>query len=89
MTGCAAITLVVGTNERYLEPCRVALRPRPFLPQRPCPTPQRSYSSGTGGECVEVTVDLPGLVPVRDSENPHGPALVFPVEAWSAFVGVL
>ncbi|MET9991230.1 DUF397 domain-containing protein [Streptomyces mutabilis] len=51
--------------------------------------PQRSYSSGTGGECVEVTVDLPGLVPVRDSKNPHGPALVFTVEAWSAFVGVL
>ncbi len=48
-----------------------------------------SYSSGTGGECVEVTVDLPGLVPVRDSKNPHGPALVFPVEAWTAFVGVL
>ncbi|MFC7895354.1 DUF397 domain-containing protein [Streptomyces sp. NPDC057381] len=48
-----------------------------------------SYSSGTGGECVEVTEDLPGLVPVRDSKNPHGPALVFPVEAWSAFVGVL
>ncbi|MFE9055025.1 DUF397 domain-containing protein [Streptomyces mutabilis] len=63
--------------------------PRPFSPQRPSPTPQRSYSSGTGGECVEVTVDLPGLVPVRDSKNPHGPALVFPVEAWSAFVGVL
>ncbi|MFE5395170.1 DUF397 domain-containing protein [Streptomyces sp. NPDC056568] len=48
-----------------------------------------SYSSGTGGECVEVTDDLPGLVPVRDSKNPHGPALVFPSAAWSAFVGAL
>ncbi|CAL9568874.1 DUF397 domain-containing protein [Streptomyces sp. enrichment culture] len=48
-----------------------------------------SYSSGTGGECVEVTEDLPGLVPVRDSKNPHGPALLFPSEAWSAFVGAL
>ncbi|WP_217249209.1 DUF397 domain-containing protein [Streptomyces sp. AC602_WCS936] len=48
-----------------------------------------SYSSGTGGECVEVAGELPGIVPVRDSKNPHGPALVFPAEAWSAFIGVL
>ncbi|MFE2049874.1 DUF397 domain-containing protein [Streptomyces sp. NPDC059459] len=48
-----------------------------------------SHSSGTGGECVEVTDDLPGLVPVRDSKNPHGPALLFPSAAWSAFVGAL
>ncbi|MET9351417.1 DUF397 domain-containing protein [Streptomyces sp. NPDC006617] len=48
-----------------------------------------SYSNGTGGDCVEVTDDLPGVVPVRDSKKPHGPALVFPAEAWSAFVGVL
>ncbi|MFH8973324.1 DUF397 domain-containing protein [Streptomyces sp. NPDC017890] len=48
-----------------------------------------SYSNGTGGDCVEVTDDLPGLVPVRDSKNPHGPALLFPSEAWSAFVGAL
>ncbi|MGI5393188.1 DUF397 domain-containing protein [Streptomyces sp. CA-251251] len=48
-----------------------------------------SYSNGTGGDCVEVTDDLPGLVPVRDSKNPHGPALLFPSAAWSAFVGAL
>ncbi|MBZ6254698.1 DUF397 domain-containing protein [Streptomyces olivaceus] len=48
-----------------------------------------SYSSGTGGECVEVTDGLPGVVPVRDSKDPHGPALLFPSEAWSAFVGAL
>lgn len=27
-----------------------------------------------------------GVVPVRDSKNPHGPALVFGAGAWSAFV---
>ncbi|MEW2263745.1 DUF397 domain-containing protein [Streptomyces sp. NPDC047853] len=48
-----------------------------------------SYSSGTGGECVEVSDDLPGLVPVRDSKDPHRPALLFPSAAWSAFVGAL
>ncbi|GAA2362804.1 hypothetical protein GCM10010246_62490 [Streptomyces cuspidosporus] len=28
----------------------------------------------------------PGIVPIRDSKRPHGPALVFPAPAWSAFV---
>jgi hypothetical protein len=45
-----------------------------------------SYSSGTGGECVEVADNIPALVPVRDSKNPEGPALVFPTHAWALFV---
>ncbi|WP_031477573.1 DUF397 domain-containing protein [Streptomyces bicolor] len=45
-----------------------------------------SYSSGTGGECVEVAVSLPDCVPVRDSKTPEGPALVFPTPAWALFV---
>jgi hypothetical protein len=48
-----------------------------------------SYSSGTGGECVEVADDLPGVIPVRDSKSPEGPALVFPARAWSLFVASL
>src|SRR3989442_10138229 len=35
---------------------------------------------------VEVAEGFPGAVPVRDSKDPHGPALVFGAEAWSAFV---
>ncbi|MCL7495355.1 DUF397 domain-containing protein [Streptomyces sp. MCA2] len=45
-----------------------------------------SYTSGEGGNCVEVIDDLPGIVPVRDSKDPHGPAIVFPTTAWSTFV---
>ena len=45
-----------------------------------------SYSNGEGGSCVEVADGFPGLVPVRDSKDPQGPALVFPVESWAAFV---
>ncbi|WP_327156485.1 DUF397 domain-containing protein [Streptomyces tubercidicus] len=45
-----------------------------------------SYSNGDGGDCVEVADDLPGIVPVRDSKDPHGPAVVFPAAAWSTFV---
>jgi hypothetical protein len=48
-----------------------------------------TYSGGSGGDCLEVTHDFPALVPVRDSKNPDGPKLVFPAEAWSAFVSTL
>ncbi|UZJ30175.1 DUF397 domain-containing protein [Streptomyces endophytica] len=45
-----------------------------------------SYSNPDGGQCIEVSPDLPPLVPVRDSKDPHRPALVFPAAAWAAFV---
>ncbi|MCX5390614.1 DUF397 domain-containing protein [Streptomyces sp. NBC_00094] len=45
-----------------------------------------SYSNGEGGSCVEVLDDVPGVVPVRDSKNPAGPALIVPAAAWSVFV---
>ncbi|GAA2250237.1 MULTISPECIES: DUF397 domain-containing protein [Kitasatospora] len=47
-----------------------------------------SYSGSNGGQCVEFSRALAtsGLVPVRDSKNPDGPVLVFPTDAWSAFV---
>lgn len=45
-----------------------------------------SYSNGTGGECVEVADNLPGLAPVRDSKNPQGPALLFAADAWNHFI---
>lgn len=43
-----------------------------------------SYTANTGN-CVEVTDDFPGVVPVRDSKNP-GPALVIGVRTWQHFV---
>ncbi|MFC5664470.1 DUF397 domain-containing protein [Kitasatospora misakiensis] len=46
----------------------------------------KSSYSGNGGSCVEVAADFPGMVPVRDSKDPSGPALVFPADAWHAFV---
>ncbi|MFS0696197.1 DUF397 domain-containing protein [Streptomyces nitrosporeus] len=45
-----------------------------------------SYSNSDGGNCVEVSDDFAGLVPVRDSKRPQGPAVVFGASAWSAFV---
>ncbi|MGC5029308.1 DUF397 domain-containing protein [Micromonospora sp. DT229] len=45
-----------------------------------------SRSSGNGGDCVEVADNLPGLIGVRDSKDPTGPALVFTPTAWRAFL---
>ena len=44
-----------------------------------------SYSSGNGGQCVEVARNLPAVVAVRDSKNPDGPCLAFSPADWRAF----
>ncbi|GAA0913692.1 DUF397 domain-containing protein [Nonomuraea longicatena] len=46
-----------------------------------------SRSGSNGGQCVEVATNLPGIVAVRDSKNPGGPALIFTPGEWSAFIG--
>ncbi|MFD7895826.1 DUF397 domain-containing protein [Streptomyces sp. NPDC059743] len=48
-----------------------------------------SYSNTNGGNCVEITEDFPGIVPVRDSKTPHGPALVIPAGSWTSFITAL
>jgi len=48
-----------------------------------------SYSGSNGGACVEVARNLPGVVAVRDSKDPHGPALVFSQADWAAFMAAL
>ncbi|MEU9468171.1 DUF397 domain-containing protein [Streptomyces avermitilis] len=46
-----------------------------------------SYSNASGGDCVEVVANLPGIVPVRDSKRGQsGPVLLLTTTAWSAFV---
>lgn len=46
-----------------------------------------STRSGSSGNCVEVADNLPGVVAVRDSKDPAGPALIFTPDEWTAFVG--
>ncbi|GAA1354023.1 hypothetical protein GCM10009612_15600 [Streptomyces beijiangensis] len=48
-----------------------------------------TYSNGEGGDCVEVSDGHPGIVPVRDSKAPEGPALLIPAKSWTAFVASL
>ncbi|MFI0155603.1 DUF397 domain-containing protein [Streptomyces lydicus] len=48
-----------------------------------------SYSNGDGADCVEVSDDFPGLVPVRDSKTPEGAALFIPAPAWNTFIAAV
>ncbi|GAB2693511.1 DUF397 domain-containing protein [Nocardia thraciensis] len=45
----------------------------------------KSTRSTASKDCVEVAFLDEGLVGVRDSKNPSGPALVFTPAEWDAF----
>ncbi|MEU9048648.1 MULTISPECIES: DUF397 domain-containing protein [unclassified Kitasatospora] len=47
---------------------------------------RKSSYSGSGGQCVEVADGFTGAMPVRDSKDPNGPALLFSATAWQSFV---
>jgi Domain of unknown function (DUF397) len=49
----------------------------------------KSSRSAGNGNCVEVAANLPGIVAVRDSKDPAGPALAVNPAAWSAFTNAL
>jgi hypothetical protein len=46
-----------------------------------------TWSGGNGGDCVEVAINLPGIVAVRDTKDRESGALVFTHPEWIAFVG--
>lgn len=45
-----------------------------------------TQSTDSGGNCVEVADNLPGVVLVRDSKDRSGPTLTFSPAAWRGFV---
>jgi hypothetical protein len=45
-----------------------------------------SRSGSNGGACVEVARNLPRIVAVRDSKDPHGPVLTVEPAGWRAFI---
>ncbi|MFG2843735.1 DUF397 domain-containing protein [Kitasatospora sp. NPDC048296] len=45
-----------------------------------------SYSNAAGGDCIEVADGITDIIPVRDSKDPHGPALSFSRDAWRSFI---
>lgn len=46
-----------------------------------------TYSSGNGGQCVEVAGD--GSILVRDTKDRHGAVLAFSAEVWAKFTASL
>ncbi|MGW8381027.1 DUF397 domain-containing protein [Streptomyces sp. ODS28] len=45
-----------------------------------------SYSGANGGNCVEMAIGDPDLVPVRDSKAPERATLTFKRAGWDAFL---
>ncbi|MFC4586658.1 DUF397 domain-containing protein [Sphaerisporangium corydalis] len=47
-----------------------------------------SYSGSNGGQCVEVAVNLPSVVAIRDSKDmsPDAPILLSPASSWKSFI---
>jgi hypothetical protein len=50
---------------------------------------RKSSYSGGGGDCVEITDDLPGMITVRDSKNADGTVLTFTPTVWVTFISWL
>ena len=48
---------------------------------------RKARRSHQNGGCVEVAANLPGVIAVRDSKHPSGPALIFTPDEWTAFIG--
>ncbi|MFJ3216174.1 DUF397 domain-containing protein [Kitasatospora sp. NPDC086801] len=49
----------------------------------------KATASNPNENCVEVADGFTGIVPVRDSKDPHGPALSFSPEAWQSFIAAV
>jgi len=47
---------------------------------------KKSQWSNGQANCVEIARNLPGIVAVRDSKDPEGPALIFTPGEWNAFI---
>jgi hypothetical protein len=50
---------------------------------------RKSTRSNSAGECVEIAANLPGLVAIRDSKDPAGPALIVSPAAFRSFTRTL
>jgi Domain of unknown function (DUF397) len=48
---------------------------------------RKSQRSNPSGNCVEVADLSDGVIALRNSRHPDGPALVFTREDWDAFIG--
>jgi hypothetical protein len=47
---------------------------------------RKGTRSGANGNCVEAARVVDGWHALRDSTNPRGPVLLFPVTEWEVFI---
>lgn len=50
---------------------------------------RKSSISGANDNCVEIASNLPGIVAIRDSKNPDGPALTVTRARWATFAAAV
>jgi hypothetical protein len=50
---------------------------------------RKSTRSNGSGACVEVARNLPGIVAIRDSKDPQGPALTVAPSDWASFTALV
>jgi hypothetical protein len=50
---------------------------------------RKSSRSGSTGNCVEIALNVPGIVAVRDSKDPGGPMLILAPGEWDAFAAAI
>lgn len=48
---------------------------------------RKSTRSGANGQCVEVALNLPGIVAVRHSKHPEAEVIIYTATEWEAFIG--
>jgi hypothetical protein len=48
-----------------------------------------STHRGQNGSCIQVAGNFPGIVAVRDSKNPDGPAVIIRPGAWRKFTALM
>jgi hypothetical protein len=48
-----------------------------------------STYSNNGGACIQVASSAAGIIAVRDSKDPDGPALAFTAAQWMAFTSTV
>lgn len=46
-----------------------------------------AYPERESRRIIEVAMNLPGMIAVRDSKDPAGPKLLFTRDEWKAFIG--
>jgi hypothetical protein len=80
--------LTAPFGDTWVAGCTTALEVRPM---NEVTFPDKGWFKSTrsepnGGSCVDVNLDVPGLVAVRHSKRVTGPTIVYTDDEWEAFL---